>query len=49
MLKLFTFVGQADALLMAIEQFKAEIVNQREKLTSFRNKSALNIDHLPGM
>ncbi len=24
-------------------------VNQREKLTSLRNKSARNIDHLPGM
>ncbi len=27
----------------------AKNVNQREKLTSFRNKSARNIDHLPGM
>ncbi len=40
--KFFVFGNNANTNLL-------NAVNPREKLTSFGNKSALNIGHLPGM
>ncbi|MCP3955847.1 MAG: hypothetical protein GY697_27070 [Desulfobacterales bacterium] len=38
-----------EPILKLVDATNAIAVKQREKLTSFSNKSARNIDHLPGM